>query len=82
MATQAEIRVRRKNRVRRVRASLRKLDTQHEVLERRLDKMLTVEREVSLKSFNSFLMNKREYDRRLRAFETTLMAVIGLFLID
>jgi len=82
VATQAEIRTRRKNRVRRLRASLRKLDTQHEVLERRLDKILTVEREVSLKSFNSFLENKKEYDRRLRNFEATLVAIIGLFLID
>ena len=82
MATQAEIRTQRKQRVRKLRASLRKLDTQHEVLERRLDKMLTVEREVSLKSFNSFIENKREYDRRLRNFEIVMAAVIGLFLVD
>lgn len=82
MATQAEIRQQRKNRVRRLRASLRKLDTQHEVLERRLDKMLTVEREISFKSFNSFIENKREYDRRLRNFELMMAAIIGLFLVD
>lgn len=82
MATQAEIRTQRKNRVRRLRASLRRLDTQHEVLERRLDKMLTVEREISLKSFDSFIKNKREYDNRLRGFEITMAGVIGLFLID
>lgn len=82
MATQAEIRTRRKNRVRRLRASLRTLDTQHEVLERRLDKMLTVEREVSLKSFDSFMKNKRIYDSKLRAFELVLMATIGLFIVD
>lgn len=82
MATQAEIRTMRKNRVRRLRASLRKLDTQHEILERRLDKMLTVEREISFKSFNSFLENKRVYNRKLAAFETVLVATMGLFLID
>lgn len=82
MPTQAEIRVQRKTRVRRLRASLRKLDTQHEVLERRLDRMLEVEREVSFKSFDSFIKNKRVYDRRLRDFELVMAAIIGLFLVD
>lgn len=79
MATQAVQRQQRKEKVRVVKRMLRKVDTQLEVMERRLDKMLEVEREVSFQSFESFLQNWDNLVVRIQNFERTLTAVMVIF---
>lgn len=82
MPTQAQIRVTRKERIRNIKRNLRALDTQVERMQRRLNQILEVEREVSLKSLDSFFKMKRDFDFQLRVMERHVASVIGLFLLD
>ena len=72
----------RKDRIKNIKRNLRALDTQVERMQRRLEILLTVEREVSLKSLNSFFKMKRDFDFALRVMERHIASVIGLFLLD
>ncbi len=80
--TQASIRQTRKERIRNIKRNLHAVDTRLERMERRLDQLLTVEREVSLKSLNSFFDMKRDFDAHLKMMEIHIASVIGLFLLD
>lgn len=79
MPTQAVQRARRKEKVRVVKRALRKVDTRLEVMERRLDKILKVEREVSIDSFDSFLKNWDVFVTQVQEFERTLTNVMIIF---
>lgn len=79
MPTQAVQRARRKEKVRVVKRSLRKVDTRLEVMERRLDKILEVEREVSIQSFQSFLDNWDKFVDQIQVFERDLTNVMIIF---
>lgn len=79
MATQAVQRAQRKEKVRVVKRSLRKVDTRLEVMERRLDKILEVEREVSIQSFQSFLDNWDKFVDQIQVFERDLTNVMIIF---
>ena len=82
MPTQAQIRQTRKERVRNMKRNLRSLDTSVEKMQRRLNQILEVEREVSLKSLDSFFRMKKDFDFTLTVFERHIASVIGLFLLD
>lgn len=82
MPTQAQIRQTRKERIRNMKRNLRSLDTTVERMQRRLDQILTVEREVSIKSLDSFFKMKRDFDFTLAVMERHIASVIGLFLLD
>jgi hypothetical protein len=51
-------------------------------MDRRIDKILEVEREVSLKSFDSFLKMFDEFYFRLKVLEGVMTSVMGLFMLD
>lgn len=80
--TQAQIRQTRKERIRNIKRNLRALDTQVERMQRRLEQLLVVEREVSLKSLDSFFKMKKDFDFTLSVMERHIASVIGLFLLD
>jgi len=80
--TQAQIRATRKERVRNVKRSLKRVDTQVEVMQRRLEQLLVVEREVSTKSWDSFLKMYDELYFRLTVLERVFTSVMGLFMSD
>ncbi len=82
MATQAEIRQTAKTRVRRLRAAMKRVDTQHELLDRRLMKLLDRKMLITLDSFNSFLQNYDVYYMRIKALEGTIIAAMTVFLVD
>ncbi len=82
MPTQAQIRQTRKERIRNLKRSFRSLDTKGEKIERRLNQILEVEREVSLKSLASFIRMKGDFDFQLRVTDRLIQSIIGLFLLD
>jgi hypothetical protein len=77
--TQAEQRTRAKERVRKVKRALRVVDTDLEVLERRLDKLLERDRLITIGAFDSFLQNWDKMVKDIQAYEATLTNVMVIF---
>lgn len=79
MPTQAQVRTKAKERVRIVKRALRRVDTDLEVLERRLNKLLERDRLITIEGFDTFLQNYDKMVVEIRRFETTLLNVMIIF---
>lgn len=77
--TQGEARQKAKERVRTVKRSLKAVDTQLEVMERRLNKLLDRKSLITIESFDSLLQNYDTFVGKLHDYEKTLTEVMILF---
>ena len=82
MPTQAEVRQKAKQRVRRMRHVLKQVDTRLELMDRRLVSLLDVDRLITVRSFDSYLKNMDGFFVRIRALETNTIHAMTTFLID
>lgn len=77
--TQGQARQKAKERVRVVKRSLKAVDTNLEVMERRLDKLLERKTLITLESFDSLLTNYDSFIDKIHDYEKTLTEVMILF---
>ncbi len=82
MATQAEVRQAAKQRVRRIRAQMKLVDTRHELLDRRLMKLLDRKTLITIDAFDSWLRDYDGYYVRIRMLEGYIIAAMTAFLVD
>lgn len=82
MATQAEVRQQAKARVRKIRAMMKAVDTRHELLDRRLLKLLDRKTLITIDSFDSWLRNYDGYYARIKQLEQHIVAAMTTFLVD
>ncbi len=60
---------------------MKAVDTQLEVLERRLDRLLERERLITIEAFDSYLANYQRFINLINANERIMTGVMALFLI-
>ncbi len=81
MPTPGERRQAAKERVRKLKRGLRKVDTKLEVMERRLDKILERDTLVQLPTFDSWLTNWDNFIEEIREMERLITNVMIIFRI-
>lgn len=81
MPTPGEARQAAKERVRKLKRALRKVDTKLEIMERRLDKILERQTLIQINTFDTWLENWDKFIAEIKDMERTITNVMIIFRI-